>query len=337
MKEAEIRPAEVHARYLALTREDTETFFAEHEGWADCPCPGCGADDAATAFTKHGFRYVECARCRSLFVSPRPPQSALDRFYRDAPSSRFWAREFFPAVEEARREKIIRPRVRRILDHPRLQRLGLDRPRVVDVGAGSGAFLTELLGAVPEAEAVAVEPGEDLAEQARARGLRVVEKPVELCDELAAEADIVTSFEVIEHVHDPEAFVRAVARLARPDGLILVTGLNGDGLDVQVLWSESNAVSPPHHLNFLSVHGLESLFRRAGLAEVEVETPGELDVELVRKGLAEGLAPDAPRFLRLLLERRDADVGDRFQRFLREAKLSSHTWIWATVANGSPV
>jgi 2-polyprenyl-3-methyl-5-hydroxy-6-metoxy-1,4-benzoquinol methylase len=329
MKEADIRPARVHERYLALTQEDTLTFFGDHADWAECACPGCGADRAVPAFTKHGFRYVECGACASLYVSPRPPQAALDRFYRDAPSSRYWAQEFFPAVEEARREKIIRPRVRRILDAERVRRRSLDRPVVVDVGAGSGVFLTELLAVRADANAVAVEPGEDLAEQARCRGLRVVERPVELCEELEAEADIVTSFEVIEHVHDPLAFVQAVARLAKPGGLILVTGLNGDGLDVRVLWSEAKAVSPPHHLNFLSVEGLESLFRRAGLGEVEIETPGELDVEIVRKGLEEGLAPDAPRFLRLLLERRNGDVGERFQGFLREAKLSSHTWIWA--------
>jgi SAM-dependent methyltransferase len=183
---------------------------------------------------------------------------------------------------------------------------------------------------MPQADAVAVEPGEDLAAQARTHGLRVVEKPVETSDELAGEADIVTSFEVIEHVHDPLAFVRAVARLAKPGGLVLVTGLNGDGFDVQVLWNDAKAVSPPHHLNFLSIEGLTSLFRRAGLGEVEIDTPGELDVEIVRKGLAEGLAPDAPRFVRLLLERRDDEVGEQFQAFLRAARLSSHTWIWAT-------
>ena len=330
MKEADIRPARVHERYLALAQEDTQTFFADHAGWAECPCPGCGGDAAVPAFTKHGFPYVQCPACRSLYVSPRPPQAALDGFYRDAPSSRYWAQEFFPAAEEARREQIIRPRVRRILEHERVRRLGLDRPLVVDVGAGAGVFATELLAAAPEARVVAVEPGEDLAERARAHGLRVVEKPVEVCDELGGEADIVTSFEVIEHVHDPLAFVRAVARLAKPGGLVLVTGLNGDGFDVQVLWNEAKAVSPPHHLNFLSVEGLEALFRRAGLSGVEIETPGELDVEIVRKGLAEGLAPEAPRFLRLLLERRNGEVGERFQDFLRGARLSSHTWIWAT-------
>jgi 2-polyprenyl-3-methyl-5-hydroxy-6-metoxy-1,4-benzoquinol methylase len=330
MKEADIRPARVHERYLTLTQEDTKTFFADHEGWAECPCPGCDSESAEPAFTKHGFPYVQCRTCGSLFASPRPPQSALDRFYRDAPSSRYWAREFFPAVEEARREKIIRPRVRRILEHDRVREMGLDRPVVVDVGAGAGVFLRELLETVPDARVVAVEPGEDLAEQARAHGLQVVEKPVEACEELSGEADIVTSFEVIEHVHDPLAFVCAIAHLARPGGQILVTGLNGDGFDVQVLWSHAKAVSPPHHLNFLSVRGLESLFHRAGLTRVEIETPGELDVEIVRNGLAEGLAPDAPRFLRLLLERRNGEVGDRFQEFLRDARLSSHTWIWAT-------
>ncbi len=46
----------------------------------------------------------------------------------------------------------------------------------------------------------------------------------------------------------------------------------------------SNSVSVPHHLNFLSVCGLEEMFDRAGFIDVVVKTPGQLDVELVVKG-----------------------------------------------------
>ena len=329
MKEAEIRPAELMQRYLELSRDDSVTLLGDAGEREPCACPACGSHEARPAFEKHGFTYVECMACRSLYVTPRPTAEALDRFYMDSPSSRFWAQEFFPAVAEARRLKLVRPKVKRILSATRERLEQVDRPVVVDVGAGAGTFLEEVGAALPPAELVAVEPGRDLAEACRAVGVRVVEAPVEDARELESSGDLVTSFEVLEHVHDPLSFVAAMARIAKPGGTVLVTGLCGDGLDVQVLGAAANAVSPPHHLNFLSVHGLERMFERAGLEAVEVETPGELDVELVRRAVEEGRAPALPRFLDLLLTRRDERVWAAFQRFLQDARLSSHTWIWA--------
>jgi SAM-dependent methyltransferase len=327
VRESDIRPADLMARYLALSAEDAERVLSDASARQDVPCPGCGSEEAGEAFAKHGFRFVDCTACGSLYVSPRPRAADLDLLYRDSPSATFWAREFHPAVAPARRERIVRPRVQRILGHPWMAGLG-DGPTVVDVGAGAGAFLAELRAARPAARAVAVEPGRELADQARAEGLEVVEEPVEGCGSLAGAGDLVTSFEVLEHVHDPLAFVAALARLARPGGQVLVTCLGGDGFDVQSLRGEAHAVSPPHHLNFLSVAGLERLFARAGLEDVEVETPGELDAELVATALGDGRGDGLPPFYALLLERRSPEVRDAFQRFLREARLSSHAWVW---------
>jgi SAM-dependent methyltransferase len=329
VNEADIRPAELMSRYLALSREDAQSFLGDPSLREAVDCPACGSGAGETAFEVDGFRFASCAECDSLFASPRPRADALDRFYRDSPSSRFWAQEFFPAVAEARRERIFRPRVDRILNHPRLAGAPDDLV-AADVGAGAGTFLTELAAARPAARAVAVEPGEDLAAQCRAAGLEVIEAPVESATELHGVAELVTSFEVIEHVHDPLAFVTAVGKLVRPGGTVLVTGLGGDGFDVATLGDRANAVSPPHHLNFLSVEGLGRLFARAGLTDVEVETPGQLDAELVATALAEGRGEGLPRFLRILLERRSETVRDAFQRFLQEAKLSSHIWVWAS-------
>jgi SAM-dependent methyltransferase len=328
LKEADIRPDALLRRYLELSEQDVEQFFADERERAAVPCPGCGQDRPVAAFDKHGFQYVQCQSCWSLYVSPRPPAEALDRFYADGPSSRFWANEFFPAVAESRREHVIRPRVQRVLRRCGEQGTAMDGAVAVDVGAGAGVFLTELRDAADGVECVAIEPGRELAAQARANGLSVAEKTLEDATEIAGRADLVTSFEVIEHIHDPLRFVNALTHLAKPGGLVLVTGLGGDGFDVQTLWESSTAVTPPHHLNFISVAGFERLFTRAGFIDVEVETPGLLDVELVRKAAQEGRASELPRFISLLVERRGPEVHEAFQRFLQTARLSSHTWIW---------
>src|SRR5690242_2646395 len=200
MKEADIRPAELMDRYLALSREDAETMLGDPTTREESPCPGCGAADGPAAFEKHGFTFRECPGCGTLFVSPRPTGADLDRFYRESPSSRFWATDFFPTVADARRERIIRPRAERVAEHRLVA--GLGDARVIDVGAGAGAFLDELRSLRPGWSYTAVEPGLELAEQCRAAGLEVVERPGEEATELEGAGDVVTSFEVIEHVHD---------------------------------------------------------------------------------------------------------------------------------------
>ena len=123
------------------------------------------------------------------------------------------------------------------------------------------------------------------------------------------------------HVFDPLDFVSRLATLLSPSGLLLVTGLGGDGFDIVTLGEKSKAVFPPHHLNFLSVAGFEKLFRRAGLSQAEVETPGKLDVDIVRNS---GISHP---FLEKLAERGESALAE-FQHLLVRNKLSSHVWIY---------
>ena len=326
MKETEIRPQPLFHRFLQICVKDIPIFF-DPSSFTGIDCPGCGENAPLHAFVKNGFTYVECPRCRSLYANPRPSAKALDRYYRESSSSRFWADEFYPATSEPRRKMIYRPRAERIREHY----VGNDPgPQIaVDVGSGYGIFAEELRRAMPKVAVRGIEPGASLAEVCRHRGIPVLESSVEEADTWAGQADLVTSFEVIEHVHSPFQFTKALHRLLRPGGTVLLTGLGIDGFDTQILWEKSKSIQPPHHLNFLSVEGFQHLFRAAGFESVTVTTPGELDVDIVLNALADN--PESSglcRFHRLLLKRRGPEVHARFQEFLAWAGLSSHVWVW---------
>ena len=47
------------------------------------------------------------------------------------------------------------------------------------------------------------------------------------------------------------------------------------------------SVAPPHHINFMSTEGLVILLERAGFEILNIETPGELDVDIVENMLNE--------------------------------------------------
>ena len=323
MKESDIRPEALLGRYLELSAQDATTCFA---GVTRFPvaCVACGEDKAELQFQKNNFDYSRCMACGTLFQSPRPPLAAFETFYRNSESSRYWASEFFPAVAEARRERIFRPRVERLAALCRAR--NIHPSPLVDVGAGYGIFLDEWRRQYPETELLAIEPSAALAHECRRKGFDVVENVVENVSGYGSRAGMVVCFEVLEHVHDPLAFVRTLARLVRPGGYVFVSTLCVDGFDIQMLWEKSNSIFPPHHINFISVVGFRKLLARAGLIELDVSTPGQLDVDIVRKSARrepEILA--GQRFIRRIVE--DEALAGPFQQFLADNCLSSHAWV----------
>lgn len=321
MKENEIRPADLLQEYLRLGAIDAGAYFGEAPRHT-VPCPGCGAGGGRAAFAKLGFAYAECPDCGSLYQSPRPPLECFARFYEDSASSNYWARVFFPAVQEARREKIFRQRVALIAEA--CARRGFAPQTVVEVGAGHGIFLDEWRRVHPAARVGAIEPNHEMAAICRGQGIEVLPVMAEQAAAWAGRADLLVCFEVIEHAHDCASFARALRELVRPGGHAVITGLGVEGFDVQLLWERSNAVSPPHHLNFLSCRGYERLLAGAGFAEVEVSTPGRLDTDIVYNAASAdpGLLATC-RFVRTLLSKGDETLA-AFQRFLSENRLSSH-------------
>ncbi len=324
MKEQEIRPDHLLKQYRDLVARDAEACFGDDIARIVIPCVACGGEEAHHEFEKNSFPYARCDACGTLFQCPRPPIDAFERFYRDSESSRYWAEVFFPAVAEVRREKIFRPRVERLA--ALCAEKGISVEHLIDVGAGYGIFLDEWRRRFPQTQPLAVEPSRSLAQECRSKGFAVVEEIVENVVGRDNSADLVTCFEVLEHVYDPLDFVLVLKGLARPGGYVFVSTLGIDGFDLQVLWEKSSQISPPHHINFLSVLGFKRLFQRAGLEDITVTTPGQLDVDIVRNALRRepGLL-DGNRFVRHLLA--DDGRAAAFQRFLADNRLSSHAWV----------
>jgi len=323
MKESDIRPESLLHRYLELSEQDAKLCFAETP-WREIPCVACESDDLVREFEKNGFAYASCQNCGTLFQSPRPSIEAFEAFYRNSVSSRYWAEVFFPAVAETRREKIFKPRVQRLVTM--CDDIGLNVSKLIDVGAGYGIFLDEWRAIKPNTELLAVEPSASLSDECRNKGLNVVEAMAENVTGYVGFADLVVCFEVLEHVDNPLKFITVLKKMVKPGGYLFVSTLCIDGFDLQMLWDKSSQIFPPHHINFHSVKGFKLLFQRAGLKDISVTTPGQLDVDIVknfthkRRDLLEN-----NRFLKTLLS--DKVKSASFQQFLADNQLSSHAWV----------
>lgn len=331
MCETEIRPDHLMREQVQRFEADIARILARRGEFVHVPCPACGSEQSRSAFQKHELDYVFCTDCETVYISPRPTPAVLEMYYSSSENYAYWNKHIFPASEAVRREKIFRPRAQRVVEI--CQRYGVPTRTLLEVGAGFGTFCEELRSLKVFDRLVAVEPTPSLAETCRQRGLEVIEEPIEHADLRGVNADVVASFEVMEHLFSPGDYVRQCARLLAPGGLFIATCPNIRGFDMVTLGSVSTAVDA-EHLNYFHPDSLSHLVESCGLTVLEVQTPGKLDAELVRKKALAGefdLASQ-PFLKQVLLDEWDR-VGVAFQEFLAANRLSSHMWLVARKGN----
>lgn len=324
MKEEEIRKRDVFNEYLELVRLDSEKLFSDKSKFVTISCPACGFDQHKIEINKYGFTYVQCQECDTLFVNPRPPLQALNDFYSNSPSTSFWVNKFFLPVAEARREKIFKPRVQLITEVLPDIKNGV----VGDIGAGFGLFLEELKKCWPKVKMIAIEPSQEMAEICRKKDIEVIEKMLEDLDAATMAFDLLTAFELFEHLFNPRLFLEKAYQLLKPNGYLVLTTLNGLGFDIQILWEKSKSIFPPHHLNFFNPWSISKIFEDVGFIIIECSTPGKLDWDII-EGIYSEEKVDIGRIWKTVAKYGTFESKKSLQDWIASSKLSSHMRIIA--------
>lgn len=317
----DLKPPALMSEFTRLSIADTETYLADAAHQVRCGCPACGHAQAAPAFEKQGFQYNECDECGSVYVSPRPTEAALAHYEAESSASRFRVEHFSRDTAKARRFHLLRENaywMARIADEAGNQ----DVRAYADLRTHTPQIFDEV-HALKYFDAIySVDPLLSPAGNTDAP-VRVISR-----GELPA-LGAVSAFEKLEHCFSPHHFLAEACRKLAPGGLLFFTTRTISGFDLQVLWGKAPYIFVPEHLNLLSIEGIKLLVERLGLELVEVSTPGQLDLEFVQRTAASDDTVELPRFVRYLIEERDALAHADFQEFLQKHRLSSHVRVAA--------
>jgi 2-polyprenyl-3-methyl-5-hydroxy-6-metoxy-1,4-benzoquinol methylase len=262
-------------------------------------CPICGGGRAEVVCRQGVLynRYEElttlvsnlCLGCGVIYTSPRLSRDILASFY---------------AVEQAQRRS--RPSLAALLEQPESAkaagRVGVVLPylrpagRVLEIGAGDCRVVASFARRLPGGEVTgldaAFETDECPAPNVRLLAGRLDDRTTPAG--LTPPYDCVAAFHVLEHQHDPVAFLRALAALLAPGGVLYLEVPNTYrpwwlGKDIEVFFSTV-------HLFNYGRRSLEILARTAGLEPVAWQVPAKALRLIARAGGAtsEAVAPLEP-------------------------------------------
>lgn len=224
-----------------------------------------------------GLTVFRCDECSLQFVGDDLSDERIERLYGQPELA-----DYFVALEERHEHKFV-PRLRE------LGRMGIaPGSRVLDVGCGTAEF-----AAMADAEGYSA-VGIDVSEPSiRAARTLHPEVDVRVADAVALAAsepesfDVVTLWDVIEHVMRPHEVIEACAALLRPGGMIAIGTPNGDSAYDRLAEVVYRVARPAGglmlvqryslwHLQIWTVRTLSRLMREHGLEVVVARKHREL-------------------------------------------------------------
>ena len=219
-------------------------------------CPTCARPRFAPLFSARSYPIARCGDCglvRTLGVrfdgvADYPPfdqrETTMVRLFRFAA------------------ELLIRERLAFVR---KIQPAG----RLLDYGCGSGSFAR--LAARAGYEAVGIEPF-SLGQGLDSPGLRLVRGSIEQSGERASSFDVITLWQVLEHVPDPAALLAQLVPYLSPGGTLVVSVPNFASWQSRVFGPGWFHLDPPRHVTHFEPATLLSLFERLGLQVIDRRT-----------------------------------------------------------------
>jgi SAM-dependent methyltransferase len=231
-------------------------------GYPDEACPICGCFNATPYIVVNGFCIVRCGACGTMHVSPRPGDAALTAHYQDP--SYFHGQGNQGYRDYAQIRKALTPLFRRRLAE--IESHFASPGRLLDFGSAAGYFLEEA-----KANGWTVTGVEISAQMAKESAERLSVPVATSIDELGSELfDVITLWEVIEHLRQPVSVVSKLGEHLRPGGLLAVSTPNTGHWQAQLEPQTWEGYRLPSHLVFFTKITLEDALRRAGFVRARV-------------------------------------------------------------------
>jgi SAM-dependent methyltransferase len=225
-------------------------------------CGQAGAQELLRAPDRlHGrqakYTLVRCPGCSVVWLSHPPTSEEMHLHYTDA---------YHKLISAAGEDSPSRWR-------DRLQALRQHKQSgtILDLGCSSGGFLGFFRG--DSWKMYGIEMSADCARRAEERtGAHVFVGDIPDAPFAPESFDVITCFDVLEHLYEPRRVMKKVEEWLKPGGIFYVQVPNIDSAEARVFGSYWHGLELPRHLFHYSPASLKFLAHSVGLRDVSLET-----------------------------------------------------------------
>lgn len=191
------------------------------------------------------YHIYECRSCGIIFLYPPPPEDKMDKHYPDG--------EYDPFLE-TKGARSLSQKIYRLVKPWALnwkaklvEKFHPGPGRILDVGAGTGAFLRRM--AACGWEVIGVEKDKNAANFGREKwGLEIITGDLNEVENLPCPLDAVAFWHSLEHIHRMEENLRITRQSLSPDGFLFIALPNPNSLEAAVYGKYWVAWDAPRHL-----------------------------------------------------------------------------------------
>ncbi len=230
-------------------------------------CPCCKGENISQVLhakdhtvTKEMFEIWQCNSCALRFTQNIPGENEIAKYYKSDEyiSHTDTNKGFVNALYHWVRKRTLNNKKKLINKYT-----NLSSGKILDVGAGTGAFLNTMKDA--GWEITGIEPDE-LARENAERKYRLTLQTQEEFFHLAPQSfDAITLWHVLEHVHDLHEYMSQLKTILKPNGCLFIAVPNYTSYDAQVYGEFWAAYDVPRHLYHFSPTSISQLLLQHGL------------------------------------------------------------------------
>lgn len=211
------------------------------------PCNFCGHSKAEKFLTLEDLRLnlpgswdlVKCQNCGLLIIDPQPSWEELSAHY---PKEYHAYLRKDSKITEYLRGFGLRKRVKSIL-----RKMGVQKGSLLDVGSATGDFLDKFQ-AMSNWNTLGVEIVPEAAEAARAKGLTIIGDELENARLKDNNFDVITLWDVLEHMPDPAKILQICYDLLKPGGMLVLKCPDPAGKEALLFKESWIGFEAPQHL-----------------------------------------------------------------------------------------